>query len=563
MASKARDLSNFISVATVDASEIASNAVTADKIADVAVTHAKLHTDMNLSGKTLTFATNQISGNAIDGGVISNFTSTGIDDNSSATAVTILSDGNVGIGATNPGVSRLYLQDTHTTAVTNAATMLANTTLTINGNSGQGSDVIRMGPMGTAGRQFIDVSNSAGNAAYDLLLNPISGGKVGIGTTTPASRLDVLNGTANTQVASFSGADAGGGLKILTASTTRNDDTVILKASDAFGEIAFTSDNTEVMRITKDNNVGIGTTSPSDKLTVTGGHINLPTANSYIKGSGHNIVQVDNTRTYFYGGTDGLQFRTADNSAALWHITNGGLLKREGGSAVDNSNTNFNINLPANGGITMGSAYTFSNIYGDAGGNLFLKANAYPANTGAATSITLQTGNAGGGTESPVTVVGGNISFVNGKGIHFGASTGGIRGTSTNTVLDDYEEGTYTPTYTNGSVSYSIQVGNYVKIGTFCRVWFDFTITGASGQSGTPTITLPFTSKSGDHDMGQFTPWEIHNSFTNSRHATQWITTNSSYMMMYTWAGDSNTGHAAWNLNTTGRISGSVCYTTA
>ena len=97
MASKARDLSNFISVATIDASEIASNAITADKIADVAVTHAKLHTDMNLSGKTLTFATNQISGNAIDGGVISNFASTGIDDNSSATAVTINSSGNVSV----------------------------------------------------------------------------------------------------------------------------------------------------------------------------------------------------------------------------------------------------------------------------------------------------------------------------------------------------------------------------------------------------------------------------------------------------------------------------------
>ena len=90
--SKARDLSNFISDATVDATEIA----------DLAVTHAKLHTDMNLSSKTLTFAANQISGNAIDGGVISNFASTGIDDNASSTAVTILSGGNVGIGTTTP-----------------------------------------------------------------------------------------------------------------------------------------------------------------------------------------------------------------------------------------------------------------------------------------------------------------------------------------------------------------------------------------------------------------------------------------------------------------------------
>jgi hypothetical protein len=52
----------------------------------------------------LTFAANQISGNSVDGGVISNFASTGIDDNASATAVTILSDGKVGIGTNSPDV---------------------------------------------------------------------------------------------------------------------------------------------------------------------------------------------------------------------------------------------------------------------------------------------------------------------------------------------------------------------------------------------------------------------------------------------------------------------------
>jgi hypothetical protein len=95
MASKARDLSNFISVATIDATEIATNAITTDKVADTAITHAKLHTTMDLSGKTVSFAVNQISGNAIDGGVISNFTSTGIDDNATSTAITIDASENV------------------------------------------------------------------------------------------------------------------------------------------------------------------------------------------------------------------------------------------------------------------------------------------------------------------------------------------------------------------------------------------------------------------------------------------------------------------------------------
>ena len=106
----------------------------------------------------------------------------------------INSSGNVGIGATNPGGSRLYVQDTHTTTVTNATQLISNTTLTINGNSSQGSDVMRMGPMGTSGRYFIDVSNSAGSAAYDLLLNPTGGGKVGINQTSANFNLDVNGG---------------------------------------------------------------------------------------------------------------------------------------------------------------------------------------------------------------------------------------------------------------------------------------------------------------------------------------------------------------------------------
>ena len=68
--SKARNLSAFISDPAIDASEIGSNAVTTDKLSDLSVTHAKLHTNMDLTSKTVTFADNHISGNKIHGGVI-------------------------------------------------------------------------------------------------------------------------------------------------------------------------------------------------------------------------------------------------------------------------------------------------------------------------------------------------------------------------------------------------------------------------------------------------------------------------------------------------------------
>lgn len=72
-------------------------------------------------------------------------------------------------------------------------------------------------------------------------------------------------------------------------------------------------------------------------------------------------------------------------------------------------------------------------------------------------------------------------------------------------TLDDYEEGTWTPALTfvapgDLSVTYSQQVGHYVKIGLVATCWFDvrtsaFTHTTASGAA---TITgLPFTVLSG------------------------------------------------------------------
>ena len=131
--------------------------------------------------------------------------------------------------------------------------------------------------------------------------------------------------------------------------------------------------------------------------------------------------------------------------------------------------------------------------------------------------------------------------------------------------LDDYETGSYTPIYlatsSSGSNSYQYQTGIYTKVGRLCRVWIDMEITSSSGMSGTPAISLPFTSDSGA-DMGSFVPWAISNSFTGSKLGTQWINTSTDVMLMYTWAGNTNAGHAVWNLNQTGRISGGIMYQT-
>jgi len=88
-----------------------------------------------------------------------------------------------------------------------------------------------------------------------------------------------------------------------------------------------------------------------------------------------------------------------------------------------------------------------------------------------------------------------NITFsASGKGIHLGVTSA----TASN-LLDDYEEGTFTPTYvgsSGGSVTHVGTIGTYVKVGKIVHVRMRI-MTTAMSLSGDITITgLPFTSDS-------------------------------------------------------------------
>jgi hypothetical protein len=89
------------------------------------------------------------------------------------------------------------------------------------------------------------------------------------------------------------------------------------------------------------------------------------------------------------------------------------------------------------------------------------------------------------------------LAFESGKGIDFSATSNGS-GTMTSEILNDYEEGTFTPTVegltTAGTGTYTRQTGVYTKIGNLvtCNVWLQW-----SAHTGTGDILLagfPFTS---------------------------------------------------------------------
>ena len=93
---------------------------------------------------------------------------------------------------------------------------------------------------------------------------------------------------------------------------------------------------------------------------------------------------------------------------------------------------------------------------------------------------------------------------VNGNGIDFSASAGSGAASS---VLDDYEEGAWTPTVAQGwtSVSFpnSYQFGRYTKIGNTVTAWFWLQFNGTSAGNQVLIGGLPFTTPAGASASGE------------------------------------------------------------
>jgi len=85
--------------------------------------------------------------------------------------------------------------------------------------------------------------------------------------------------------------------------------------------------------------------------------------------------------------------------------------------------------------------------------------------------------------------------------------SGGLRvgGTAAANTLDDYEEGTWTPTFTcSGGGSYTLDSGAntmaYTKIGRIVHIQGGINIDGESSPNGYLRISLPFTPMTGTDD---------------------------------------------------------------
>jgi hypothetical protein len=362
-------------------SELGDNSVTTAKIADANVTSAKLSYPLTT------------------------FSSTGIDDNATSTAITIDSSGDVGINISSPNLNPFNKAVT-LSGTTNAGYELAKGSTLHGAFAVQGDDRVQV-----INFQNADLTFNTGTSATERMRIDHSTGNVGIGTSSPAPEIgsDTVLEVAGSSSPGLVINDTGQAQKYqLYADST--------KFKMSYGSTGFFTYDAS------NGNSGFGTSTPKTKL----------------------------------------------------HVKDG---------------TDINVRIGSLGSVP--SVYATN----DAGSYQAFRIDANPLIIN-----TYSGGNVGIGTTTPsqkLDVVG---SIEVSDGIYIG-------GTGTANKLDDYEEGTWTPSIATAggtlSVTYAERPGKYTKIGNV--VYYEFYIETSAFSGGTGSITFsgfPFTAQSGRGAIG-------------------------------------------------------------
>jgi uncharacterized protein YaiE (UPF0345 family) len=264
-----------------------------------------------------------------------NFSSTGIDDNATSTAITITSGSDVQIGSTNSGVGGTIDLSIGNLSSSGGITLWSPTSSAHSigfGDGFSGTDRYR----GYLEYHHTGDSMRFGTSSTERMRLTSTG--LGIGTSSPDAMLHIHDDGASTSTHSY------------TKLHIENDDHLALQFSGStLGEqwiwfaddttatpvggityyhggqyMAFRAEGSERMRIDSSGNVGIGTTSPSEKLDVSGninltdsllidGAIKFEAVKSSSTGQDSIYKTATNTLAFNTGGTERMRIDSSGN----------------------------------------------------------------------------------------------------------------------------------------------------------------------------------------------------------------------------------------------------------
>ena len=222
---------------------------------------------------------------------------------------------------------------------TSLSTAVTGSVLELNGNSG-GSAASWFGSV-SGGGQYVQSSNSSGTTSYDFLINPY-GGNVGIGTASPASKLE-LSGIGTGVWLTLDRQDTNTNIIDFTETGTRlgyvgyvGDNLIINNAKTS--STTFNIANAEKMRLDSSGNLLVGTTSQVGSYS---GGVSAGTSVSLGGGT--------NSWSWFVGN--------GDNASAVMYIQSIGTANHE--------YCIFATSTGAVGSITSSATTTFFNTSSD------------------------------------------------------------------------------------------------------------------------------------------------------------------------------------------------------
>ena len=166
------------------------------------------------------------------------------------------------------------------------------------------------------------------------------------------------------------------------------------------------------------------------------------------------------------------------------------------------------------------------------------------------------------GCTGDLTVTSGNLVVSSGNGIDFSAD--GNAGGMTSELLDDYEEGTWTPELADANtggntVTHQTQNGLYTKVGNVVTVYFRVTWTSKASASGTVRLRgLPFTAKS---NSGQY--YYMGSTANNNGQVSVAVEGNASLAIFYDSSGGAGTFAELSASDTGNGMNGTVTYLAA
>jgi hypothetical protein len=159
--------------------------------------------------------------------------------------------------------------------------------------------------------------------------------------------------------------------------------------------------------------------------------------------------------------------------------------------------------------------------------------------------------------------IGGTAPTTSGTGITFPATQSASSNANT---LDDYEEGTWTPTFqgstTNPTVTYAVQTGWYTKIGRQVTVVFELGTSANTGGVGTLIIGgLPFTQNNTVRSYSAIATYNIDNALTNPLQIFAEGVTNNTVLYLLSTSDNSNWTGITWTNATSSAVYAQASFT--